>query len=424
MSSRAVAAGCVVSVLAILCHEDARAGTPLDDLHALLAPMRAQPSGMSGKMRGASEQFSMMKDQLRNWIESRLAGLGADGDEAVLALRLNDELRQADLSCRKPPDRDGISDAPACVGGTSEDSELGFLNDITIQRQSYGYGDEFLIVQTGLGIVCGFDESAYVYQWKDRHWQLTLTSEQDVYTEVSYKPQKIYSVLVSTSAGEKDHRHLVLTLGMLPWCSSNWQAIYYRLWRTSEGQTDPKPLLDRQEYNYRGREPPIEGSVGPNDALIEFQGGSIDFDDVFERPVVRHFQIDGDDVKQIAPIALGPRGFTEEWLTHDWRDSGAWTEASARDALRKWHQKLHADHLTGHFDPVALRCARNADLWQIGFGIGQSDTEQRPVYFTVRWTPPYRFEMAAVAAKPRPDCATADPDAEATKTLFPVQAWR
>jgi len=422
MRFRAVITCCVAGVLAILCHANARAGTPLDDLHAVLAPMRAQPSGMSDKTRGASEQFNAIKDELRNWIESRLAGLGADGDEAALARSLNDEVRQADLSCRTPPDRDGISDAPACIGGTSEDSERGFLNDIKIQRQSYGYGDDFLIVQTGLGIVCGFDESAYVYQWQNKHWQLTLKSQQNVYTETSYKPQWIYSVLVSPSAGREDHRHLVLTLGSNPWCSSNWQTVYYRLWRVSPERSDGKPLLDRQEYNYRGREPPIEGSVGPNDALIEFQAGSIDFDTVFERPVVRHFQVDGDDVKQIAPIALGPRGFTEEWLTHAWSDSGAWTEASTRDALRKWHQKLH--DVRGNFDPVALRCARNADLWQIGLGVGQSDTKQSPVYFTVRWTPPYRFEMVSVAAKPRPDCATADPDAEATQTLFPIQAWR
>jgi hypothetical protein len=59
-------------------------------------------------------------------------------------------------------------------------SLLGFLSRIKLYRPQHS---EFLVLRTGAGIECGFDESAYAYEWSADKWRRFWQSEQDDYRE-------------------------------------------------------------------------------------------------------------------------------------------------------------------------------------------------------------------------------------------------
>ena len=145
----------------------------LDALLTTLAPMRQNPLA-SGGPRGATSQLTVAKHQLRDWVESRLPAFDRRGDEGEFQGKLNSELHEAKLFC-------GAGEASECNGEFLN----GFLGHVTVKRAS-----SFLILQTALGIECGFDESAYVYSWSAEGWRRVWQTEQTSYTSKDYKPQR------------------------------------------------------------------------------------------------------------------------------------------------------------------------------------------------------------------------------------------
>lgn len=92
-----------------------------------------------------------------------------------------------------------------------------------------------------------------------------------------------------------------------------------------------RPCLAHRAY--LARNPPIQGSVALNDVLVEFTVGSID-GGVHSRQAIRHYSIDQDQVQRIDPLALNPRDFVDEWLTHDWRAAAFWSDSASRRSVR------------------------------------------------------------------------------------------
>ena len=267
-------------------------------LRDLLVPLRGHPHERI-ETRGATAQLTVVKHQLRDWIESRLSALTPRDDPAVLARQLNQALKQGKLFC------DDSSDETRCP----EDSLLGFLDEIHIEMPLRA----LLVVRTAVGIeICGVDESAYAYQWSGNRWQRFWESEQNDYSEKKYLPQLLTKVTISSTnydAGADKSEHLLLTLGRNPWCSSNWQPIYYRVWQTRAADPQPRLLLDEMDYAYLGSDV-LEASLSPNDVLIEYAVGSID-SGVHNRREVRHYVINRGAIERIDPIVLSPRDFAD-----------------------------------------------------------------------------------------------------------------
>jgi len=338
-------------------------------------------------------------------VESRLKGLTLDGDEGELERSLNAKLREVKLFCGA-----NTADQQPCPDWTL----LGFLDSLKFRR-SRG----FLILQTAIGIECGFDESAYLYSWSDEGWRRVWQTEQNTYTDKAYKPQTIHAVLISPYNRANDY--VVLTLGTEPWCASNWHDVYYRAFRLGP-DPDAAPLVEGAEWAFLADDPPIQGSVARNDVLVEFTIRGIDG----VRQAVRHYRIDADRVKRVDPLALSPRDFVDEWLTHDWRETTFWSESANRRSMRDWHSKLHKDFVSGRFIYPTRHCPTMPDLWQVGVDFSDPPApigvEPKGTYFLVRWRPPYQFTMVDVSDHPSPACAEEDRKADDEyRTLFPAQ---
>jgi hypothetical protein len=154
----------------------------LDALRSTVMALRRRPPH-SGGTREATPQLTVAKHQLRDWVESRLAGFAERDDEGALERRLNAELRGANLSCGE--------DAPK-EAQCPDWSFTGFLEELKVRRDG-----AFLIVQTGAGIECGYDESAYLYSWSGSSWRWVWQNEQNDYAEKAYRPQTLDAVLIS-----------------------------------------------------------------------------------------------------------------------------------------------------------------------------------------------------------------------------------
>jgi hypothetical protein len=385
----------------------AQSDPPLAGLRAELELFRTEFPGHS-ETRGASPRLTTIKHQLRKWIESQLVQLpsdpnGDDGVETALAGRLNAELKREHLL--REGEGTGIDDGW---------SRVGLLGDI---RLDYKQRQAFLVVRTAVEVNCGFDESAYLYHWQNGRWSRIWETEQNTYTKDEYKVQLIRAVLVSPNFNETSP-YYVLTLGTEPWCSSNWHDVYVRLWSLSSSGREPKLLIDKSEWAFLGgHDIPVQGSVGRNDALIEYTVGSIDLG-VFGREAVLHYSLTTDRAERIDPVALSPRDFVDEWLAEPWELSRLRSQPSALAALRQAHHDSGRDEF---IQPT--RHCRTPDLWQVG--LGSTEGKKGPIYYLVRWRPPYHFTMLQVSQHPFPTCIEKDPDADDEyRTLFPVQDWR
>jgi hypothetical protein len=320
-----------------------RVGTDsrLTALRQTLQSLHAQ-SGVSAPNRGGEPKLTLAKHQLRDWIESQLGAVEKKGDETKASERINKALEKVSVA----PGKDG-------------ENLLGSIGDVELKWDS-----GFLVVITHVGIVCEQDGSVYVYKRTSGKWQRVLESEQNDYKD--YTPQDIDAVHIwqTYEGGTQVGPAYVLMLGNEWGCASNWHRVYYRIWRV-----DPlvsKILVDQSGDAYLRGEGYIVGSIvgspmhfsGSVDAVIEFTQSSVD-SGVHNREAVRHFLIEGDQVRRVAPVALSPRDFVDEWMTSPWSESQDW---SLSMDLSGWHQKLHVGFVAGDFLGDTMHC-QTPDLW-------------------------------------------------------------
>ena len=345
--------------------------------------------------KGAIPDVTVAKHQIRDWIETRLAGFPRNGNGADLSNYFHEAINKAKLFCDDDDD---------CLP-----TALGFLDEIEVTRD-HGY----LIVKTavGVGIWCGYDNSAYIYEWKDSKWQRAWENEQDDYSKDAYHPQMLHSVRLSDP--DKDGTRLILTLGSRTGCLAAFKTFYYRVWRTGT----PNPILDKSETLYDEGEPPVIGKLSTDDLLIEFSAGGTGYG--FPHKALRHYEFHGTTAIQTDPIAPTARDFVEEWLAAPWQDSAA---RSGSRALREWHTKLHRDDAQGDYPEPAMQCTSDPSVVSIA-----THLEEMPKrYFLVRvmdpsgqTTPPLHFIMANISDQPIADCTKPDPAADRQPSLIPA----
>jgi hypothetical protein len=373
--------------------------TQIPALRAALVATKHLPDA-ADRIRGASPQLTIAKHQLRDWVELRLKSVPLRGDEAEFARLLNADLRSAGLFCG-----DDAGGKVSCPEWTL----LGVLNPINLRRT-----EGFLVLQTGVGIECGFDESAYLYSWSDEGWRRVWQTEQNVYDQKVYQPQTIHEVLVSPYS--RTNNYVVLTLGSESWCMSNLHNVYYRVFRLGPDQS-ARPLVEGTVWAHIDGDPPIHGSVTVEDVLIEATSagglGGMPYE------VIRHYRFEHDTVRRIDPLALCPRDFVYEWLSNEWTAAALWSEPATRRTMLDWHEKL--GKRSGEFIYPTMHCPVTPDLWQIGVDYGDPLTvpPKATNYFLVRWRPPFDFTMVEVGDQPWPQCTVKDRKADEPRTLFP-----
>lgn len=374
-------------------------------LHATLVKLRSYPPEGPWTY-GARPELTLAKHQLRDWIEERLRSLQDSADLDAFSADINKAVQSAAIA----------------GAGEGDLNNLGSLGPVRMRRTS-----ALLTVITSVGIVCQQDHSAYVYRRGAGGWQRIWESEQNNYAK--YTPQDILDVhiLQPYKNGSEDGPPFVMTLGNEWGCASSWHLVYYRVWRIDPGGA--KLLIDRSELAWLRAERYLVGSIVQSrdktragvDVLVEFTQRGIDTM-VHHREAIHHFVVEGDRVRRVQPVALGPRDFVDEWLRSPWQAASDW---SASAALQTFHDKLQATANSGMYWKGTRQC-RSPELWQVTLGpdFGAGDARVADVHFLVRWRPPYHFTLVDAARKPWPRCDREDPAADEWRTLFAIQGWR
>jgi hypothetical protein len=321
---------------------------------------------------GATPELTTAKLRLRDWVESRLAGVGRDVDTRAFAAALHTALRGADLLC-----------------DDCDSNVLGYVDDVRVDR-----AEAFLVVVTAMGISCGYDESAYVYAWDGQHWRRIWEHEHNTDTQ-PYLPQAIHDVQISSP--DATGGRLLLVLGSQTICGGAFKNLYARAWQMNAAYRSA-PVLDWTAYGNDGY-PPLLGRVRPDDVLFEFTAGGLASGD--PHTAVRHFHIDHENAIQVDPIAGRPHDFVVEWLSAPWEESRARSESPS---LAAWHAQLHRNDGVGDFPDPTLRCTDSPDQWQVGTHLYEGPKR----YYRVHWQPPFSFTLVGVSDAPYPDCTVPD----------------
>jgi hypothetical protein len=377
----------------VLAGEEDRLAT----IHALLVPMRTAPIADA---RGATPALTNVKHQLREWIEFHLSALQRKDSRwtpnpLVLQEQLNDELNQADLLCPQ--------------NATCGENPLGYLDRVVLEIQS-----GLLVVRTSIGVqTCGTDDSAYVYESTDDRWRQIWQSEQNNYIEKSYFPERLVDVKISPTdwRPESDHtEHLIVTIGVFPWCSSVWQPVYYRVWQTKSTYSDPRLLLDDSELADIAA--PIHARANQKDVFIEFQ---IVADDAMRVSEFKHYVLVNGKLHRTDPVALTPKEFVSFWLRHPWNEVSEWTAETGRVSMKAWRQRYKGTN--SEFTSPTRHCTFHPDLWQVATG-PDNDPPSAVHYFLIRGRPPFRFTMVAASDRPWPGCTEGDPAIDNSPNLL------
>lgn len=348
----------------------------LDEVRTSLAALRGVPHESPAQTRGATPAFTTIKHQLRDWVEARIASYDPLADEREMERQLNRDLEAAGLFCGNCDSEEGWW------------WPVGYLDPVRLIRPG-----QFLGVITSLGIECGSDDSLYLYRHSAAGWERVLESETNNYSQGQYFPQSIADVRVANTRRDPNP-FTVMTLGYEAWCSSNWHAVFYRVWRIY-GQA--YQVVDGRERAFSPED--AKGAVSFSEAWFEF--GTED------GLSIRHFTIPDEGPATLTdPLALSPQGFVIVWLKAPWSFSESWSDGPG---LERAHAEAKPD-LEFLPDYPVWHCTDRPDLWQVDV--------PEDYFFLVRWRPPYRFRMVEVRRTPAADCTERDPAADKSRSLF------
>ena len=262
--------------------------TSLDQIKAIAEPMRGQRSP------AATAEFKRL---LREWSQERM------GDTESV----NTDLDRAGLFCH----------AIAC-----DTTQIASGYAIPVRRVAQG---DWTAMITGAGIYCGTDEDATFYR-----------AGKPVGGETS-GPPPLSKLQVEFSG------NLALVTGVTTSCVSAWQRVFFRLYRLDEKLT----LLGTIERNINIVEPRRGQRLDPTGFTAEIPYRGIDPFATFTRPHVIRYEVDGDALRRVEPVALRPVDFVDEWLTQPWAAIAPWSDPSTESTHASLYRpNLQAEILT------------------------------------------------------------------------------
>lgn len=383
---------------AILLTAGVVAAADLDGLRRILTPLRQSTTDPAPR---APREFLIARDALGNWIESRLADLPQNGDADAFAKTLNAEIAAKDLVCV-------AVDAPGYNRCTSpgEVDARGFLGAIEVARVR-----DLLIVQAETGIPCGFDETAYVYEWVKNGWRRLVDTTQASEGGLYVAEQIQWVSFVNAGKMPRDALLLAVT-GVTPVCKEEYRPVHYRVWSVKRGSGSSLVVDGREADAFTAmREPAVSARFEGSDLLVEMDVRSID-SSRRSRVAVRRFNFDTERAVRIAPFALSPRDFVEEWLRAPWSEASNWTRAGSRNVLAQVHNDIHARDLRARFGGASQRCAADA---AVQVSVRFADGER---FFRVKNDSAGAYQMLEIGSAPGETCTQADAGLDTPRSLF------
>jgi hypothetical protein len=204
-------------------------------------------------------------------------------------------------------------------------------------------------------IQCGHDAVLSVYESDGTQWRERLRWQAPPYDEVSGALEAFdYRISPPDAAGG----WYVLVKDIMPWCSSTWSTVRYAALRPTEQANAPRVVFRAHDSLWWGNDDTGTIAAQASQFEVRFHAASIE-PAVHNRVYIRHFAIDGEQVRRIPPVALTPRDFVDEWIVSKWVGAARWSGPERMPALEQQHARLHGPEAP-YFEFVAARDCRGA----------------------------------------------------------------
>jgi hypothetical protein len=301
-----------------------------------------------------------------------------------------------------------------------------FGNNVSATVSALTDTPQLLEVDLASSEVCGNDTQLLIYEQTNGRWQRALRwSSQfpgDEDTGKSWGDFTLTKVLIPDPAHPEDWR-AVFAHGT-PWCTSRFSSFGLAV-LAPDTETGEARVVWQTERDY---------SRGDYDPRLRVSGDTFEFRllademsfnenaNAFERLVVYHYRVHGDNVTRLEPLAANSRGFVEEWLSMPWQEALDQSSTGGLESLLKIHQQHekstppNSNEYTSWTAGPVLACAE-AGRFQVAFDSqrniivtskpgGDQDAPVR-YYFQIRQAD-NGYQMLSASRRPDPSCGGKD----------------
>lgn len=201
-----------------------------------------------------------------------------------------------------------------------------------------GYEPDTLIVSPQLWIPCGSsdpDSAIYVFQGRARQWKLVLAADADFDSPGSTQASGLQYEL---SPPDTKGGWFLAIAHVPPSCRETSARLRYKILRPGRSADEPRILFDRREAIDQKFDPPFDLRAETDwFALTRGKQRKLDGE---QGVSIARYEVNGEQIKRIHPLALNPEDFLDEWVQLNWDDASRWSNSSLQPDLQAWHSKL------------------------------------------------------------------------------------
>jgi hypothetical protein len=277
-------------------------------------------------------------DQLQAGPPPRVPGLLRQLNQELKALIVED---LNDRSKHAVPDEEEILDQLRAAGWdeipTHKWNAYGEIRQIKFDWK-LGYEPGLLVVSTQLWIPCGNadpDSAVYVFQGIGRKWQLVLTANPDFDPAGAEDETGMqYGLSPPDSRGQ----WFMAVAHLPPSCRGDRSTLRFKVLRPSVNSDKPDVILAQRDKINPHFDPAFRVDVETD--WFAITEGTIRKLDGEPGIRVLRYQLSGNQTRRIAPLALIPEDFLDQWVQLNWDQASNWAGAATDTALQEWHAKL------------------------------------------------------------------------------------
>jgi hypothetical protein len=136
---------------------------------------------------------------------------------------------------------------------------------------------------------------------------------------------------------------------------------------------------------------------------------SLDFENLFVKPVIYGYSVSNEVIRRVQPIAVNGRDFVDVWLQSKWAEAADWSAADNLDELKKAHDNFEAlrNRNTTDWPTFAFGAVRSCAGEQNRFQVELDQDSGAPKYFAIAQGT-NAFTMLTTSSQPDPRCRSGD----------------
>ena len=203
-----------------------------------------------------------------------------------------------------------------------------------------GYEPGVLIVSTQLWLPCGSsdpDSAIYIFQGAARQWKLVLAAESD-FDPAGEKDES--GMQYDISPPDSQGHWYVAIAHVPPTCLRSNTPVSYKVLRPGTKADQPIVVLSGRESINPFFDPGFRIDLQAEWFALTL--GKVRKLDGGPGVAIFRYDVSGDQPRRMAPLALTPEDFLDQWVQLNWDKAKPWTRVSPDSALEKWHSKLNS----------------------------------------------------------------------------------